>query len=71
MDVQVIEIAADGGIVPGYCVIPEERSDEIHHVSDLRGFDGIIRKFISISKYTDWIKENPDVNVASFREIAK
>ena len=71
MDVQVIEIAADGGVVPGYCVIPEERSDEIHHISDLRGFDGIIRKFISILDYTDWIKENPDMNVTSFWKISK
>lgn len=68
MDVQVITVAYEGAGSSSYYVIPEERSDEIFHPSDLNSFDGVIERFITIAGYTDWMQENTDVNVASYWE---
>lgn len=68
MDVQVISVSHEGAGSSSYYVIPEERSDEVYYVSDLKNFDGPIKKFITITGYTGWMQENPDVNVTSFWE---
>jgi len=67
MDVQVITIAYKGA-GSSYYVIPEERSDEIFHVSDLKELDGVIERFITIAGYTDWMQKNTEVNVTSYWE---
>ena len=68
MDVQVISVSHKDAGSSSYYVIPKEKSDEVYYVSDLKNFDGPIEKFITITGYTGWMQENPNVNVTSFWE---